>query len=105
MDKCYFNQTGEYQADLDELNRRIGFLRENGKFNEKYDYIIGKQYSKLDRFRKVLRAYNALHETGKPSARLLGTGPKDIAKGGEYPQAEAALEAAIIAAKNEPGEW
>lgn len=103
--KCYYNQTGEYQVDLDELNRQIVFLCENGKYNEKNDWIIGRQYLKLDRLRKVQRAYVALHENNEAS-RLLGVSPKDVAKGGEktgnkYPAAEAALEAAIIAAKRE----
>lgn len=103
--KCYYNQTGHYQVDLDELNRQIIFLCENGKYNEKNDWIIGAKNQKLDRLRKIQRAYVALHENGEPS-RLLGVSARDIAKGGEttgnkYPAAEAAMDLAIEMAKHE----
>lgn len=107
MSKCYFTQTGELQVQLDELNRKILFLCENGSFNEKNDWLIGAKNQKLDRMRKIQRAYVALHESGEAS-RLLGVSAKDISKGGEqngnkFPAAEAALEVAIRAAMLEQG--
>ena len=105
MSKCYFNQTGELQVQLDELNRKIVFLCENGGFNEKNDWLIGAKNQKLDRMRKVQRAYVALYESGEAS-RLLGVSAKEIASGGltpKWPSAEAALEVAIREAMVEQG--
>lgn len=99
----YFNQTGTYQVDLDVLNNKIKFLVENGKFDFKNDWIVGRgKYTKLERFRKVQRAYVNLYEQGLPS-RLVNTKLKEAKSGGmagecKFPSAEVALEEALLEA-------
>ena len=103
MTNSYFTQTGRLQAELDTLNKRILFLCENGGYNQKNDWLIGASNQKLDRLRKVQAAYVALNEHGKES-RLLGVSAKQIrldVPGAVFPQAEIALEAAIVEAMNE----
>lgn len=102
MTNTYFTQTGSLQAQLDELNRKILFLCENGGFNEKNDWLIGAKNQKLDRLRKIQRAYVALHENGTAS-RLLGVSAKNIKTGNKYPSAEEVLEVAIRDAMAEQG--